>query len=259
MSNPTENIKYLNIVSNILFCVFLILLVVIGLRQSFSVNTGRINAIVIENVASHIDAALFRSNVISEIQGHFYNIDIFKVKEKIESTPWISRAIVKRVYPNKIYVNLKEFEPKGSWGNREELKLIDRHGTIFEAGADLEEFDKLPQFIGPEGRGKMMLDMYENLISIFPQHENKIKTLELNIRGNWILIMNNGAKIELGRGTTEDVVDRARKFALSLPATFQKLNKKMINLQYADLRHIDGYAIRLDGITTIDIIPTINK
>ena len=32
-----------------------------------------------------------------------------------------------------------------------------------------------------------------------------------------------------------------------------KLNKKTIDLQYVDLRHSDGYALRMHGVSTLDL------
>ena len=36
-----------------------------------------------------------------------------------------------------------------------------------------------------------------------------------------------------------------------------KLNKKSLDIQYVDLRHSDGYAVRMDGVSTLDsTLPT---
>ena len=58
----------------------------------------------------------------------------------------------------------------------------------------------------------------------------------------------SGAEIELGRGTDDEVLARAERFVRTLPqATAQYPQRPLL---YADLRHRDGYALRLRGVTT---------
>jgi cell division septal protein FtsQ len=49
-----------------------------------------------------------------------------------------------------------------------------------------------------------------------------------------------------------DVLDRVGKFSLSVEKMLTKLNKKSLDIQYVDLRHSDGYAMRMHGVSTLD-------
>jgi cell division protein FtsQ len=98
-----------------------------------------------------------------------------------------------------------------------------------------------------------MLNMYKNVLTALSPLKQKLKTLELNARGSWIVKLDSGAHIELGRGGTVDVVDRASKFAAGVEQMLTSLNKKPVDIQYVDLRHSEGYAIRLNGVGTIDL------
>ena len=55
-----------------------------------------------------------------------------------------------------------------------------------------------------------------------------------------------GAGLELGRGSEADLVARTERFA----RTYAQVAAKWSNrpLEYADLRHVDGYAVRLRGV-----------
>jgi cell division protein FtsQ len=53
--------------------------------------------------------------------------------------------------------------------------------------------------------------------------------------------------IELGRGTEDLLVARTERFVRTLTQVTARWNAP---LQYADLRHGDGYAVRLAGVGT---------
>ena len=53
--------------------------------------------------------------------------------------------------------------------------------------------------------------------------------------------------LELGRGTDDEVVARAERFVRTVSQVTGQYQRP---LEYADLRHNDGYAVRLKGVTT---------
>ena len=246
------DIKYINGLSYALYCLFAILLM-FGLIQYFFKNINNLGGVVIKGNVAHNNISSIRNQIFSNLQGNFYNIDLIKTKQAFESITWVNQAIVKRVYPDQIEVKLSEFKPKAIWGMREDLKLVDDLGIIFEANADDEEYEQMPQFIGSEGQGKVMLDMYKSLVIAFAPLKYKLKVLELNARGSWIATLEGGAHIELGRGNTSEVIGRAQKFAAGADQLLSKLNKKANDIEYVDLRHTDGYAMRMHGVTTLDL------
>lgn len=249
---PTD-IKYINGLSYALYCLFAIL--VIGSLVQYLVKNkiNNLSGVIIKGNVAHNNISSIRNQLHSNIHGNFYSIDLLKAKQAFESISWVNQAVVKRVYPNHIEVKLSEFKPKAIWGIREDLKLVDDLGIIFEASADDEEYDLMPQFIGFEGQSKVILDMYKDLVILLAPLQQKLKILELNARGSWIATLEGGAQIELGRGNASDVIGRAQKFANGADQLLAKLNKKTNDIEYIDLRHTDGYAMRMHGMTTLDL------
>lgn len=248
---PTD-IKFVNGLTYVLVGLFFLLMILSVFQYIMKNKIQNLDAITIKGNITHTDISSIR-NVIHNINGNFYSIDLTSVKNIFESTPWISRAIVKRVYPSHIEVMLSEYKPKAVWGARDEMKLVDDMGAIFEVNAEQDDYESLPQLIGPEGQGQLMLDMYKDVSSALSPLKNGLKNLELNARGSWIATLDGGAHIELGRGNTTDVIDRVTKFSAGVERMLTKLNKKSIDIQYVDLRHSDGYAMRMNGISTLDL------
>ena len=251
-SEIPADIKFVNGLTNSLFGLFILLLILSGFQFVIKNNIKNLDSITIRGDVVHNDTSSIREYISNKIFGNFYNVNLEKTKQIFESTPWVSHAIVKRVYPNQVEVTLNEYKSKAIWGAREDMKLVDDAGKIFEVGVDEDEYEFLPQLIGPEGQGKLMLDMYKDVASALQPLKSTLRNLELNARGSWIATLDGGAHIELGRGNTVDVIDRVGKFSLSAEKMLTKLNKKSLDIQYVDLRHSDGFAMRMHGVSTLD-------
>lgn len=247
-----SDVKYLNFMSNVLFGMFLVLLFAVGFQNYLITKIKNLESMIVIGDVSHSDARSLRNHITSNLRGNFYSIDLRNAKKTFETITWVSQAVVKRVYPNQISVQLTEFKPKAVWGAREDMRLVDGQGVIFEAGVEDDEYEAMPQLIGPEGQGKLMVSMYGNLTEVLSPLQTKLKVLELNARGSWIATLERGAQIELGRGNATDVIARANKFSIGAEKMLLKLNKKVMDMQYVDLRHSEGYAIRMHGVTTVD-------
>jgi cell division protein FtsQ len=59
--------------------------------------------------------------------------------------------------------------------------------------------------------------------------------------------LDSGATVELGRGSEDEVIARTERFARTLTQVTGRYHQP---LETADLRHADGYAVRLRGVTT---------
>ena len=66
-------------------------------------------------------------------------------------------------------------------------------------------------------------------------------------RDGQIAELDSGAAIELGRGTEDEVVARTELFARTLSQVTGRYHQP---IEYADLRHQGGYALRLRGVGT---------
>jgi cell division protein FtsQ len=246
------DIKFVNTLAYLLFGIFISLSVFIGFQYAVNNNIKNINMVTIKGDVNHNNFSSINGYISNNIFGNLYSVNLKKTKQIFESAPWISHAVVKRVYPNEVEVTLREYKSKAIWGAREDMKLVDDTGKIFEVGADDDEYESLPQLIGPEGQSKLMLDMYKDVSNALQPLRATVQNLELNARGSWIATLDGGTHIELGRGNAIDVIDRVDKFSLSIEKMLKKLNKKSLDIQYVDLRHSDGYALRMHGVSTLD-------
>ena len=63
--------------------------------------------------------------------------------------------------------------------------------------------------------------------------------------------LESGATIEMGRGGVTEVLERVRRFLATLTQVSSRYTRQPSALESADLRHDNGYAIRLRGVSTV--------
>lgn len=195
-----------------------------------------------------------RANAAPVLAGNFFSIDLQRSRAAFEAVPWVRRAVVRRVWPDTLVVSLEEHRPAALWeGPVDEDstapvdRLVNEHGEVFQANLGDVEDEALPRLAGPEGSAAQMLAMYGQITTVLEPQALTVNRLSVSRRGSWRAELDSGAVMELGRGQDAEVLARSERFA----RTFTEVRTRWPQpLEYADLRHSDGYALRLRGVTT---------
>ena len=137
------------------------------------------------------------------------------------------------------------------WGGDGEVRLINSYGEVFEANVGEVEQDNLPRLSGPEGQSAEVLAMYRAIAPMFEKVDLPVDQLEMSTGGSWRLQLDSGATIEMGRGGVADVNARVTRFLKTLTQVISRYGRQASALEAADLRHENGYAIRLRGVSTV--------
>jgi cell division protein FtsQ len=211
-----------------------------------------IGGIVVQGDVAHNSAATLRANVMPRLRGNFFTVDLNGAREAFEAVPWVRQAVVKRQFPNRLRVQLQEHQPEAFWGADSESRLVNAQGEVFEANPGDVEQDDMPRLVGPDGSAGQVLAMYHGLKPQLGKLDLAVEEVTLTGRGGWSMTLDSGAAVELGRGTTEEVLARSQRFASTLTQVTAKYGRRPEALVTADLRHTDGYAVKLRGVTTTD-------
>jgi len=222
-------------------------------QPAFALKSIRIVGDVTRN-----SGATIRANATPHLAGNFFTLDLTAGRRAFESVPWVRQAVIDRVWPNRLQVRLEEHRPVALWSSEGGAeRLVNSFGEVFEANIGDVEDDGLPTLEGPEGSAAHMLTLFGRLAPIFARLEARIDTLTMSARGSWSAELDSGAEVQLGRGSDDEVAERAERFAGTLAQVLARYQRP---LEYADLRHRDGYAVRLKGIsTTLDVPPKSTK
>ncbi|TFY99734.1 cell division protein FtsQ/DivIB [Ramlibacter rhizophilus] len=200
---------------------------------------------------AHSSASTLRANVAPRLAGNFFTVDLAQVRQAFVDVPWVRQAVVRRAFPNGLRVVLEEHQPVALWGADGDATLVNSHGEVFEANVGEIDVEALPRLSGPASQSAAVLATYRVLAPLFQGIELPIEQLTLTGRGSWQVVLDSGAKVELGRGSTEEVQARAQRFVLTITQAAGRYGRRPEALVAADLRHADGYAIRLRGVSTV--------
>jgi cell division protein FtsQ len=148
-------------------------------------------------------------------------------------------------------VELEEHQPAAFWGSESDSRLLNQQGEVFSANLAELDNDNLPHLSGPDTESIQVLRMYEMLKPELQKVQLQIKGLELTPRGSWRAVLNSGAHLELGRGNSDEVMARVQRMTLTLAQVAQRFGRQPQALETADLRHVNGYALRLRGVSTL--------
>ncbi|MCA6216996.1 cell division protein FtsQ/DivIB [Ideonella sp. B7] len=202
-------------------------------------------AIRLDGDVSRNSAATIRANIASRLTGNFFTLDLSSARKVFEDLPWVRHAVVQRIWPNRLEVTLEEHRPAAVWkGDEGNDRLVNTYGEVFEANVgDVDEED-LPEFSGDEASAPEMLAMFRRLNPVFAPLGLEIARLALSGRGSWEAELDNGAVVEIGRGSDAEVQARCERFVRTVTQASARLPR---GWSQADLRHADGYALRLKG------------
>jgi len=253
--NPTLaaplDVKLMNMTAQVLLMTFVALSVVAAARWISRLPAFDIREISVTGQVSHNNAITLRANVAPRMSGTFFTVDLARVRTAFEAAPWVRRAVVHRHFPSRLQVVLQEHQAEAYWGSDGESRLINSYGEVFEANVGEVEQDMLPRLNGPEGQSAEVLAMFRAVAPLFEQVELPVEQFELSGGGSWRARLDTGAVIELGRGTVDEIVARLDRFLKTLTQVTTRYGRRVNAVESADLRHENGYAIRLRGVSTL--------
>ncbi len=241
------DVRLMNIASLLLGLAFFGMLAALGIGWLVQQNLFRLTAIKVRGDVSHNNAITLRANVVPRLNGNFFTVDLAGAQAAFESVPWVRRAVVQREFPNRLSVVLQEHKAVAYWGQDADAQLVNTYGEVFEANPGDVEAEDLPLLSGPDGQAALVLDAWRRLSPVFERIDAPIAQLELTSRGSWRTRLDDGATLELGHGSMEEIESRVARFAATLTQVAGKFGKP---LESADLRYANGYAIKLRGVTT---------
>lgn len=191
--------------------------------------------------SARIDTRLSRvreDEIRAVLAGHlsdgFFSLDVERLKEELQEHPWISRASVRRVWPDGLAVSVHEHRPIARWGNE---ALINLQGEIFGVG-DLRDTQSLPRLDGPFDGPAEVMRQYQQFSQMLQPAGLRIRSLSLGERGGWRLILEGGTQINVGR---EALMERMQRFIALYQQQWQFDERP---LQSVDLRYDSGLAVR---------------
>ena len=246
------DVRLMNALAALTVTGLVLALVAAGVWWLMRAPTFTLRAIEVKGELTRSQLPTLRTHALPELAGNFFSIDLLEAQKSFESVPWVRRAIVRRIWPDRLAVQLEEHEALALWeasdgGQAGMTRLVNSFGEVFEANLGDVDDEALPLFIGPEGRAAEMLALWKRLQPAFAGRGQRIERLALSGRGSWRAELDKGVVVEIGRGGEAEVAERSERFLRTVGQMTARYRQPWL---HADLRHADGYALRLRGVST---------
>ena len=252
MPKPGEmppDVRLMNLLSLVFGLVFSAMLLALAVAWLMRQSLFNLSAITVHGDVSHNNALTLRANVAPRLAGNFFTVNLPRTRDVFEAVPWVRSAVVQRQFPDRLKVVLQEHRAVAFWGPEGDSRMVNSFGEVFEANQGEVESEALPQMNGPQGQSGLVLQTYQMLLPLFDKLDAVLEKLELTGQGSWRARLDNGAVLELGHGSPTEIAARAQRFVATLNQVSSRYGR---DLESADLRYGNGYAIKLRGVTTVN-------
>lgn len=165
--------------------------------------------------------------------GNFFAARIDELRAAAEQVPWVRRASVRRVWPDRLEVAIEEHVAFARWGSE---GLVNTQGERFAAPSDAA----LPLFIGPPGSEAEITRRYARFVETLAPLGSPLERVVLSARHGWQLRLANGLQITLGRDA-DAADDRLTRFVEAYARSGN------VRADVVDLRYPNGFAVRTRG------------
>ena len=179
-----------------------------------------------------VDEAKVREAVLPLVQQGFFAVDLDRVRDAVTQLDWVDRVEVRKRWPDRLEVSLTEHTPVARWSDG---RMLSEDGKLFAAPAGAGV--GLPLFEGPEPRASELMAFHSLARPLFLPLGLKVDTVTLSARGSWSLLLDDGTRIEAGRGEPQA---RLARFARMLPGIRAADLRQLVR---ADLRYTNGFTL----------------
>tara|TARA_B100000989_G_scaffold267455_1_gene221542 strand:+ start:36179 stop:36802 length:624 start_codon:yes stop_codon:yes gene_type:complete len=196
-----------------------------------------INTVKVTGEYPHINRQALQDVVVPDTDHGFFAMKMNKIKHHVEQLPWVAKADVKRVWPDKLVIHINEKQAAANW-NKD--SILTNSGEVFTPlKGDTQK--NLPKLTGPAGQE---LEVFREFNTISQQLQPlglTVTELRLSPRNAWRMKLSNGLEVVIGHS---DVNERVTRFVKAYPKVIDGRDDDVV---YVDLRYPHGMAVRWRG------------
>ncbi|MBZ0334470.1 cell division protein FtsQ/DivIB [Marinobacter sp. AL4B] len=164
----------------------------------------------------------------------YFSTDLADIKAVLEQRPWVESAAVKRVWPGRLVIDIREKKPLAYWSDG---RLVSRSGELFSP-PNPEVAGRLPKLSGPDERVREVITMARKMSEQLYGYGLGFAGLALEARGAWTLTLANGIEVVLGRDKVE------QRFERFITVYENRLASRVDEVSRVDARYTNGIAVQ---------------
>jgi cell division protein FtsQ len=222
-------------------CLALALLVAAGGALAWAARLPRFDVARIEvrGDLRHVSHAQVRAAISGRLRAGWFSMRMNEARAAFESIPWVASVSVRRAWPDRLVVTLRERRSVGIW---DDGRMLSEDGTLFAGNVAEAELDgPQVQFRGPARYAALAGAGMSRWIGALAGMGAALARVEISERGSWVLRTQAGQVIELGRDEPPGSVDRRLAgYASQYPSVLAQLGGPPARV---DARYGSGFTV----------------
>lgn len=125
---------------------------------------------------------------------YLFALNVQDAQSRIESLDWVDRAIIRRLWPDTVTIQIVERRPMAAWQIDGQIKVIDKDGVVIKT-AIADDAEGLARLVGPgaaEGAPEILA-----LINQYPDISGRVVAISRVGQRRWDVILEDGPRIML--------------------------------------------------------------
>lgn len=149
--------------------------------------------VTVKGQRSTSDSAIYDRLQLAKVHSVWF-LDTQAARKRIETLPWIERASLKRVYPDRLLISIQERTPTLVWNDGRRTVLVDATGAVLGPLTD-KRWSHLPIVFG-EGAAQHANGIIQ-AVSRLPDLQKRVGLYERAAGRRWTLHLRSGQQILL--------------------------------------------------------------
>ncbi|NYT46509.1 MAG: FtsQ-type POTRA domain-containing protein [Candidatus Methanofishera endochildressiae] len=188
----------------------------------------------VEGVFQYIDKQDIQMKINPLVQAGYFSVDLQAIRNSLMRLPWTESIQVQRIWPNRLKLRIYEQKPVIRW---QEHSLLNEQGEVFRP-LNIDRFQTLPVLYAPNEQRLALLEVMHGISVSLMDEGLYLTEFRVNERQSWLLSMENGLVIQLGR------LQPLEKFSQLMKALIVSGGELVNKMVYVDMRYPNGYAVR---------------
>ena len=186
----------------------------------------------------HVSRAAIRGAIAGRLHGTFFTMRLAEARAAFESIPWVAAASVRRVWPDRLVVTLRERRAVGLWSDG---RVLSDDGVLFDVNPAEAELDgPLMEISGPPALASDALARVRGFNDTLASMPASVVALEISDRASWTIRTSTGQVLELGRDDPPGSVQlRLAAIVTNYPTVVAQLSGAPAHI---DARYNNGFA-----------------
>ena len=165
-----------------------------------------------------------------------------QVRNALDALPWVADTEVRRVWPNRLQIDIKPEVPVARWlGGAGQM--VNAQGQVFSVPPG-QVPDNLANLEGPADSGARLIAQMAKFNQILTPLGVKVLDLQEDQRGGWRCILSNKVRLLLG---SENILPVLTRWVTIVP----QVKEYLVPGATMDLRYTNGFAVAMPTAATI--------